>query len=131
MDEEKDYEKWNNLKKKLDAKAKNTMPLVKPREIWWCHIGINIGSEIFGKGDSFTRPILIMKVYPNWTFLAAPLTSTESKHKNQVPSEFKGNEGSVRLDQLRMFDARRLGNRIGQLPISQFKNVMAVLREEF
>ncbi len=131
MDEEKDYEKWNNLKKKLDAKAKNTMPLVKPRDIWQCHIGVNVGSEIFGKGDSFRRPVLIIKEYKNFTFLAAPLTSTKSEQKNQVPSKFKGKEGSVRLDQLRVFDARRLGNIIGKLPIPQFENIMDILREEF
>ena len=130
MDEEKDYEKWNNLKKKLDARKNNATPL-KPREVWQCHIGVNVGSEIFGKGDSFSRPVLIIKVYPNCTFLAAPLTSTKSEQENQVPSKFKGKEGSVRLDQLRMFDARRLGNLKGQLSIPQFKNVMDILREEF
>ena len=133
MDEEKDYEKWNNLKENLDAKAEDKLPSFKKRQIWWTHIGVNVGSEILGKGDSFSRPVLIIKVYryPNCAFLAAPLTSTESKHKRHVTVNFKERQSTVLLDQMRTLDARRLIKQsLGRLDKEQFEKVMAVLRED-
>ena len=124
----KDYESWFPIKEKLDARAKDKLPPFKKRQIWWTHIGVNVGYEIFGKGSKFTRPVLIIKKYSNFTFLGAPLSTTESKRKNNVPIEFMGKRGAVCLDQLRTFDIRRLNDFYGRLSRQQFEEVMAVLR---
>ena len=125
----KDYESWFPIKEKLDGYS--NAPSFKEREVWWTHIGVNVGYEIFGKGVGFTRPVLIIRKYSNFTFLGAPLSTTPSKYKNQVPSKFKGKEGTVRLDQLRTFDARRLVYFMGHLNRQQFEEIRTVLREEF
>ena len=55
----KDFDNWNNIKKKLDKREK--YPSFKEREIWWTNIGLNVGDEECGKGEKSVRPILIVK----------------------------------------------------------------------
>jgi hypothetical protein len=60
---QKDFDGWNNVKKKVDTH--NTSSLYfKEREIWWASTGVNIGSESDGKNELFERPVLILK--KNW-----------------------------------------------------------------
>ncbi|MCA8835979.1 MAG: type II toxin-antitoxin system PemK/MazF family toxin [Proteobacteria bacterium] len=127
----KDYESWFPIKEKLDVRAKDKLPSFKKRQVWWAHIGVNVGYEIFGKGSGFLRPVLIIKKYSNFTFLGAPLSTTKPKRKNNVPIEFMGKQGIVCLDQLRTFDIRRLSDLYGRLPRQEFEEVMATLRGEF
>ncbi len=42
----KDFNSWNITKIKLDSIKTFKHP--KEKEIWWCGIGINIGSEVYG-----------------------------------------------------------------------------------
>ena len=58
----KRFTEWMTLKKQLDIRYR-TPPDFKDGEVWWCHIGENVGSEISGKSDFFTRPVLILKKY--------------------------------------------------------------------
>ena len=55
----KDFDNWNNLKKKLDNRGK--YPTFKEGGIWWVNIGMNIGNEQCGKSSLFSRPVLILK----------------------------------------------------------------------
>jgi len=41
---EKDFDKWNMKKKKLDKNKRDL--LFKEGEIWWCSLGVNIGEEV-------------------------------------------------------------------------------------
>ncbi len=45
----KDYESWFPIKEKLDARAKDKLPSFKQTQIWWAHIGVNVGHEVFGR----------------------------------------------------------------------------------
>ncbi|MFA6404571.1 MAG: hypothetical protein WCW03_01010 [Candidatus Paceibacterota bacterium] len=47
----KDFDLWNTHKKHLD-KSKSP-DYFHERDIWWCAIGVNIGSEQDGKNDNF------------------------------------------------------------------------------
>lgn len=41
------HDNWNKLQKELSDK---TDPIFcNKREIWWCSIGMNIGTELYGK----------------------------------------------------------------------------------
>jgi hypothetical protein len=46
---QKDFEKWNQLKQKIDSINKQI--IYKERDVWWCSFGINIGHEENGKND--------------------------------------------------------------------------------
>ena len=64
---------WNELKKQLDKRDINLK--FKPRDVVYVYMGQNVGSEQFGKGKEFLRPVLIFKKLSKSTFLGIPLTS--------------------------------------------------------
>ncbi len=51
--------------------SEHVPPLFKESDIWWCHLGDNIGTEISGKGDMFDRqsswPKLSIWIIEGWT----------------------------------------------------------------
>jgi hypothetical protein len=70
---EKDFNKWSKLKIKLDQRS--AVPTFRQREIWWCHIGLNIGDEENGKSEKYHRPILVIKKFNRNIFLGIPLAT--------------------------------------------------------
>jgi hypothetical protein len=50
---EKDFDRWNELKKQVDAAE--ALPLYHAREIWWAHLDVNVGYEQDGTGPSYGR----------------------------------------------------------------------------
>src|SRR5438477_8514794 len=44
-------------------------------EVWWVRLGHNIGYEANGKSRKFTRPVIVLKKYNQYSFLALPLTT--------------------------------------------------------
>ncbi len=111
------------LRFKLFLRAKNSKVLFNEGEIWWCNVGINIGSEIFGKGIEFARPVLVLKKFTTWSFFGIPLTSRRKEGDWYVPITCDGVEGSIILNQARNFDARRLAERIEILKNADFREI--------
>jgi len=74
MNQEKDFDRWNEVKKHLDSKA-GPMNLVNKGEVWWCSLGVNIGHEQNGKRDLFDRPVIVLKKFSSDGFLIIPITS--------------------------------------------------------
>lgn len=71
----KDFDRWNEKKKQTDFKNEKQKPFVHVREVWWCTVGVNVGSEIDVKNENFERPVLVMMVISRNGFLGVPLTS--------------------------------------------------------
>jgi len=57
----KDFQKWHTKKEQVDAVGGRLF--FHEREIWWCLLGVNIGSEQDGRGVNFTRSVLIFKKF--------------------------------------------------------------------
>ncbi len=55
----KKYDEWNQLKKNLSEKENKVF--FRERDVFWASIGINLGYEQDGKGEIFSRPVLIVK----------------------------------------------------------------------
>lgn len=89
-----------------------TQKLFKQGEVWWCRVGMNVGREMYGKGENFTRPVLVFKKISSDTFLALPVTSKIKTGSWFVTIEFDGRKHCVVLNQARVVDARRLLERI-------------------
>lgn len=70
----KRFLEWIKLKEKLHL-ATFKLPLVAEVEVWWASIGENIGREISGKSELFSRPVLVFKKLSRETFLALPITT--------------------------------------------------------
>ncbi len=114
----KRFLEWIGLKEKIHTKE-NTPPLFKEREIWWCHVGENVGVEINGKSESFTRPILIFKKYDKYSFLGLPLSTKIKIGSWYAQIRFKGLDQIVIVSQARVFDYRRLDAKMGELEDDQ------------
>ncbi len=115
---EKDFNKWNELKIKLD-KRQNT-PTFEQREVWWCHIGLNVGDEENGKSINFHRPVLIIKKFNKRIFLGIPLTTQIKDNPYYHKISFHGKAQCAMLSQIKILDARRLDRKMGKLISEEF-----------
>lgn len=46
----KDFDKWNKIKKRLNANIDSSNPFPKERWVWLCVVGVNVGFEQDGRG---------------------------------------------------------------------------------
>ncbi len=128
----KNFDIWNLEKKKIDEHSMDIY--FKQGDIWWCSIGLNIGSELCGKGKEYRRPILIYKKLSEHTFIGIPL-STQRKIGSWFYSFKIGNKIQyLTLNQIRMFDQKRLQRKIDRISTKDFiliKEKLRVLLELF
>lgn len=117
----KNFDGWNVLKKSIEDKKKNTV--FKQREIWWCNFGINIGSEIDGKNQPCSRPVLILRKFNQSMFLGVPLSTKIKDNPYYKKIDFQKKEQSVIISQLRLLDSKRLYKRMGNLTDEQFNYI--------
>lgn len=122
----KHFDDWNNVKK--CANARNTRALFKEGDVWWCSLGVNVGDEQDGKGRHFSRPVLILKKFNQNIFLGLPLSTAIKENRFYHRLHFKGIDQSVVLSQLRLLDAKRLENRMGDLPSHECEKVKEKLK---
>ena len=118
----KNFLEWFQLKPKLDNRNHKT-PFVSQRQIWWCHLGENIGTEISGKSSQLTRPVIIFKKLSRHTFLVIP-TSTKIKTGSWFVFFTHQNIDMIAcLHQIRVIDYRRLQTLIGEIDTDDFQKV--------
>jgi mRNA interferase MazF len=72
---EKDFDRWNKLKKAINASEESERVYFHEGDIWWARLGVNVGYEIDGKDRDFSRPVIVLKKYNQYSFLALPLTT--------------------------------------------------------
>ncbi len=126
-----DYDKWNEVKK---ATSKNNIHIgIKVREVFWAKLGQNIGDEEYGKGELFSRPVLVVRKLTKDLFLGVPLTTTIKDNDYFYPFEFDTKKGksknSAMLLQMKSFSKKRLTNKIGIISKEDFKNIQNRLIE--
>lgn len=126
---DKDFDKWNQEKKKTHTEAPR---LYTVREIWWCRLGVNIGTEQDGSGRLFLRPVIILRAFGPDIFLVVPLTTSLRRHPLRVPvGNIRGKEASALLSQMRVIDTRRLVEKIGFLDQVIFSELKKTVRGLF
>lgn len=123
---QKDFDKWNILKKKIENT--NLKIFANQREIWWCHIGINVGSELCGKNNFFERPILVIKVFNKNTIKIIPLTSKEKQGKYYFKLNFNNIKSYASLSQIKTISTKRLSRKISRLDKKQFRELVEVYK---
>lgn len=123
----KDFDRWNEVKKRTHAEAPRFYTV---REIWWCRLGINVGTEQDGRGEWYVRPCVILRGFGPDACLVAPLTTSKREHPLRI---FVGmvddREARANLSQLRIIDTRRLERKIGFLEKDTFNRVRKIARE--
>ena len=130
----KNYDRWNEVKKQTELKIRKTG--FKQREVFWVRIGQNIGSEEYGKGNEFQRPVLIVRKINSELFIGVPLTSKLKEdndyfHKISFNAKNTLSQNSAMILQIKTFDKKRLMSRIGMLEKIQFNSVVEKIRRLF
>ena len=123
----KEFDTWNNLKKKIELRE--NPPFANKRDIWWCSIGLNIGSEQDGKNELFERPVLVIKVYSKTMLRVIPLTSKSKMSPYHVPISYSGRIGTAVVSQAKTISTKRLSRKLSRLDPVQFKKVLQAVRE--
>lgn len=116
-----EYDAWNFKKKSLAKREEKFF--FKTGEIWWCSLGLNIGTESYGKGETFRRPILIIKKLSGNACIVVPLTS-----RPKTGTWFQGitlhrEKKWVMLHQIRMIHSNRFQRRMAVLDDGDFRRV--------
>jgi mRNA-degrading endonuclease toxin of MazEF toxin-antitoxin module len=73
---------------------------------------MNVGIEIFGKGQRSTRPVIIFKKFNRNAFLGIPLASQLKTGKWYVSVTHDNKTGTALLAQIRVMDSKRLIERM-------------------
>lgn len=126
MNEER-FEQWNKIKQRIHFSREPIF--CNPREIWWCYLGMNIGTEQNGKHDIFERPVLIIQTFSKESCRIIPLTSGIRNDRHHMSITYNNEKGSLILAQMRSISTKRLSRKMCHLDEVQFLNVMNRLKE--
>lgn len=126
---EKDFDNWNKKKKLVNNKEVERV-FFKEREIWWINLGLNVGYELDGKNEEYSRPVVIFRKFNKNTFWALPLTTKNKKDCYYfsfcLPD---GTKNSVNLSQLRLADAKRLIVKLGYISEEDYEDLQKKVSE--
>lgn len=125
----KKYNDWNEVKKEISIRNSNL--IFKKRDIFWLQVGQNVGFETDGKGTRFLRPVLIVRKFSKDTFLGIPLTTV---HKDdifhyQFTITNTGKTNYANLSQLKLFDAKRIHDKLGKISVNDFEKLQNKLKK--
>lgn len=109
----KDFDKWNKVKKKVDTEEFEVN--IRSGEIRWVSFGVNVGSEIDGKGESFTRPALVLHVIGSHLALVIPMSTKVKNVAGYFPFEWKGSTTALCIHQMRIVSQKRILSRKGRI----------------
>ena len=94
----------------------------REREVWFCHVGLNLGHEQDGRHEKLLRPVIVLRKFNKDIFLGLPLTSKvkNDKFHYRLYWNKKGVSWAI-LSQIRLMDRKRLFRKIGM--ISELDNL--------
>lgn len=106
------FDEWNEIKKQLEEQAGTN---VANGKVYWLSVGQNLGSETYGKGAKFKRPVLVLNKiciqnYIN-AFVGVPLSSKTAQKSGCLYHKFTDKQGVKQialLAQIRLFDTKRV-----------------------
>jgi mRNA-degrading endonuclease toxin of MazEF toxin-antitoxin module len=117
----KDFDNWNKKKKELESADEKF--LFKTGDIWWCTVGLNVRTESCGKGDTFRRPVLVLRKLSKDSFIGLPLSSQKKVGSWFCDITILNEIQYVLLYQIRMFSTNRLQRRLTTLDDNDFFRV--------
>lgn len=117
----KDFDSWNELKKKIDVEKNEPDRFPKDGEVWMSSLGKNIGYEQNGSGDNFSRPILIVKKFNNHMFWVIPLSTKQKSFDFYFNFTDPNNQKvSAILAQMKLISVKRLKRKLYDIPNKLF-----------
>ncbi len=127
--QQKDFDIWNELKKKIEISTDVIDGFPQEGEVWMCSLGRNIGYEQNGANANFSRPVLIVKKFNNHMFWTVSLST------KQKPFDFYFNftdpdnkKVSVILAQMKLTSVKRLKRLLYTLPKPTLEEIKTRLK---
>ncbi len=112
------FDEWNKQKKALDVQNKKLF--FKSGEVWWCSVGVNVASESCGKGETFRRPVLILRKLSATSCIVLPLSTKKKEGSWFLEVSIHGRPSWVLLYQIRMMSTNRFQRRLATLDDNDF-----------
>lgn len=123
----KQFDAWNIQKKEIDLV--NSTRFYRPRDVWWCFLGLNIGFEQDGKGARYERPVLVLTAFNRHVCLIVPLTSSAKENPYHVYAGLvKGKPSWAIISQIRLVDTKRFVNRCDIIKKTHFTLIQNAIR---
>ena len=116
-------DEWNNFKKYLSSREDKETPRIKEGEIWWVAVGENVGIEIDGKSEYYSRPVLVFKKLSPYGFFGLPLTTQPHGGTWYVRNRSSTKKSYFALSQIRVFSVKRIFGRFGTISNSELKYI--------
>jgi mRNA interferase MazF len=125
MEKEEFIEKYNNwnIKKQEIQFSDIEETYFKEGDIWWCSLGQNIGTESYGKGRDYRRPILVIRKLSEDLCIALPLTSKTKIGTWFVDILLNYESRCVMLYQIRTLNRKRFQRKMGEVSIEDYIKV--------
>ncbi len=137
MQNQKDFDTWNGLKKELEYtdKVLDREFFFHEREIWWTSLGLNLGHEQDGKNINFERPVIIIKKFNQHLCWIIPLTSKSKANPlyyHKLSNNLEGDTDSVAiLSQIKLISSKRLLRKVGYATPEDFKIIVEKVKGLF
>ncbi|MBI4224768.1 MAG: type II toxin-antitoxin system PemK/MazF family toxin [Candidatus Sungbacteria bacterium] len=125
----KDFDNWNKAKKRVDTEDRDIS--IRSGEIRWVSLGVNIGSEIDGKGESFTRPALVLHVIGSHLALVVPMSTKVKDIAGYIPFEWKGTKMALCVHQIRIISQKRILSRKGKISLTRLSAIKSEVSKFF
>ena len=117
----KDYQQWMGVKTSINNRGKTLE--INEGDIVWVAVGENVGVEIDGKSDKYSRPVIILKKHSKRCFTGIPLTTKLHLGSWYKQFVFQGRDENAVLIQTRLFDISRVYCRIGRLSKKDYEAI--------
>ena len=128
--DDKEYDVWNELKKKIQSDISEPDYFPKEGEVWMSSLGKNIGFEQNGNCTNFSRPILVVKKFNNHMFWCASLSTKQKKFDFYYNfTDPNGEKVSVILAQLKLVSIKRLKRKLYDISSNDLVEIKGKLRE--
>jgi len=125
----RDYKEWHRSKSEIEE-IKDDLPYFREGEVWWCRLGANVGHEEDGKGESFSRPVLILKKFNQFVFWALPLSTKLKKNPYYLVCECDDKQiRAAMTSQLRLISSKRLTDKITFVKTCSFKAIKKAIKD--
>jgi len=122
----KKFDEWNSHKKSIDRS--DSLADCHEREIWWCSIGVNVGSEQHSMTEDFSRPVLVVRKFTRDIFWGIPLTTKIRKVAFRIRFSLGEIENDLLILQMRNYDRKRLIRKIGVMSKDDFNKLTDTIK---
>ena len=129
----KDFAGWAKVAEMVERRER--AEFYKSWVIYWANLGVNIGSGEDGKGERFTRPVLLLAMLNKTQVLVIPITSQKKKGANYREIVGNGKVEYLLFDQLRTIDVKCLEEVVDEIDSDTLRMVrgglLKILKRQF